>query len=62
MRPRSAPGAQKKDQSLRLVHPETPLPTLKADPLALESIFGNLITNIAASSLAALRRHLEEGT
>lgn len=37
--------AKNKDQSLHLVRPSTPLPTIKADPLALESIFGNLITN-----------------
>ncbi|WP_246803989.1 sensor histidine kinase [Desulfosarcina cetonica] len=28
-----------------LEHPQAPLPTIKADPLALESVFGNLITN-----------------
>ena len=37
--------ARNKDQDLQLVRPETALPTIKADPLALESIFGNLITN-----------------
>ncbi len=37
--------AKNKSQSLRLVRPETSLPTIKADPLALESIFGNLVTN-----------------
>ncbi len=37
--------ARSKDQSLSLDHPSDPLPTIKADPLALESIFGNLITN-----------------
>jgi two-component system phosphate regulon sensor histidine kinase PhoR len=34
-----------KEQKLRFKRPTDPLPTLKADPLALESIFGNLITN-----------------
>ncbi len=33
------------DQTLTLTLPEAPLPTLTVDPLALESIFGNLITN-----------------
>ena len=28
-----------------LARPKEPLPSVKADPLALESIFGNLITN-----------------
>jgi two-component system, OmpR family, phosphate regulon sensor histidine kinase PhoR len=37
--------ARNKDQDLHLIRPETALPTIKADPLALESIFGNLITN-----------------
>ena len=37
--------ARNKQQTLVLERPETPLPTIKADPLALESIFGNLITN-----------------
>lgn len=37
--------ARSKRQSLSLTRPSDPLPTLKADPLALESIFGNLITN-----------------
>ena len=37
--------ARSKGQSLGLVHPPDPLPTIKADPLALESIFGNLIAN-----------------
>ncbi len=37
--------AQAKQQALTLVLPETPLPELQADPLALESIFGNLIAN-----------------
>jgi two-component system, OmpR family, phosphate regulon sensor histidine kinase PhoR len=37
--------AQAKHQSLTLVLPESPLPELQADPLALESIFGNLIAN-----------------
>ncbi|HSO20228.1 MAG TPA: response regulator [Desulfosarcina sp.] len=34
-----------KEQTLSLEKPTEPLPTIKADPLALESIFGNLITN-----------------
>jgi signal transduction histidine kinase len=37
--------ARTKDQTLLLERPADPLPTIKADPLALESIFGNLITN-----------------
>lgn len=37
--------ARQKHQSLTLELPETPLPELTADPIALESIFGNLITN-----------------
>ena len=39
------PQAECKDQTLRLELPETPLPALTADPIAVESIFGNLITN-----------------
>ena len=34
-----------KAQTLTVDRPADPLPTIKADPLALESIFGNLITN-----------------
>ncbi len=37
--------AEGKDQSLILELPNDTLPKLNADPLALESIFGNLITN-----------------
>ncbi len=37
--------AAAKQQTLTLVQPKEPLPSIKADPLALESIFGNLITN-----------------
>ncbi len=37
--------AKTKKQMLTLSLPKEPLPTIKADPLALESIFGNLITN-----------------
>jgi two-component system phosphate regulon sensor histidine kinase PhoR len=37
--------AAEKNQNLILELPEKPLPALTADPLALESIFGNLITN-----------------
>lgn len=37
--------AQAKKQTLTLNIPAPPLPQLKADPLALESIFGNLIAN-----------------
>jgi signal transduction histidine kinase/FixJ family two-component response regulator len=37
--------AQAKNQLLELKLPDQPLPILTADPLALESIFGNLITN-----------------
>ncbi len=37
--------AQSKKQALSLNTPDTPLPQVKADPLALESIFGNLIAN-----------------
>jgi signal transduction histidine kinase len=38
-------SAAKHAQSLTLELPPAPLPSLTADPLALESIFGNLITN-----------------
>ncbi|VEN75177.1 Histidine kinase [Candidatus Desulfarcum epimagneticum] len=34
-----------KDQTLTLSVPDEPLPPLNADPMGLESIFGNLITN-----------------
>ena len=37
--------AKAKRQSLELILPQTPLPEMRADPIALESIFGNLITN-----------------
>ena len=37
--------AESKDQSLKLESPANDLPPIQADPLALESIFGNLITN-----------------
>lgn len=37
--------ASGKDQSLILELPKDPLPIITADPVALESIFGNLITN-----------------
>ncbi|MBW1848965.1 MAG: response regulator [Deltaproteobacteria bacterium] len=37
--------AKSKEQSLTLELPKEPLPLIMADPLALESIFGNLITN-----------------
>jgi len=37
--------AKGKNQSLLLDLPDQPLPPLMADPLALESIFGNLIAN-----------------
>lgn len=37
--------AKDKDQSLSLDLPQDPLPSISADPLALESIFGNPITN-----------------
>ena len=37
--------AQTKHQSLTLLLPDSPLPEIQADPLALESIFGNLIAN-----------------
>jgi signal transduction histidine kinase len=37
--------AAAKQQTLILTQPKDPLPSIKADPLALESIFGNLITN-----------------
>jgi signal transduction histidine kinase len=37
--------AAEKKQSLILDLPDEPIPMLTADPLALESIFGNLITN-----------------
>ena len=37
--------AQSRNQSLSLELPEKPLPTILADPMALETIFGNLIAN-----------------
>ncbi len=37
--------AANKHQSLTLAPPQNPLPRLSADPIAIESIFGNLITN-----------------
>jgi PAS domain S-box-containing protein len=37
--------AEAKRQSLALTLPGSPLPEIQADPLALESIFGNLIAN-----------------
>jgi signal transduction histidine kinase len=37
--------ARGRNQSLTLELPESPLPSITVDPLALESIFGNLITN-----------------
>lgn len=37
--------ADAKRQKLTAVMPEAPLPAITADPMALESIFGNLITN-----------------
>lgn len=37
--------ADAKGQTLIMIQPDAPPPTLSADPLALESIFGNLITN-----------------
>jgi len=37
--------ARAKNQSLTLELPKEPLPLIMADPFALESIFGNLITN-----------------
>ncbi len=37
--------AKEKNQSLILELPKDPLPSIPADPIALESIFGNLITN-----------------
>jgi len=38
-------SAQNKNQSLTFVLPQDKLPELIADPIALESIFGNLVTN-----------------
>jgi two-component system phosphate regulon sensor histidine kinase PhoR len=40
-----ASRAERRGQSLALDLPEGPLPPVVADPFALESIFGNLITN-----------------
>ena len=37
--------ARQKEQTITLELPEEPLPPVTADPVALESIFGNLITN-----------------
>jgi len=38
-------NAEAKAQALKLELPSDPLPAIMADPLALESIFGNLVTN-----------------
>jgi len=37
--------AEAKKQTLTVIVPDTPLPLIHADPMALESVFGNLITN-----------------
>ncbi len=37
--------ARQKDQSIELNLPKNKVPSVEADPIALESIFGNLITN-----------------
>ncbi len=37
--------AKSKEQTLTLELPKEPLPSITADPVALESLFGNLITN-----------------
>ncbi len=37
--------AKAKAQSLKLILPANPLPTITTDPMVLEGIFGNLITN-----------------
>ncbi len=37
--------AKAKEQSLKLILPSKPLPTITTDQMVLESIFGNLITN-----------------
>ncbi len=37
--------ATAKQQTLTFTPPETPIPAIKGDPLALESVFGNLISN-----------------
>ncbi|MFO7964451.1 MAG: response regulator [Desulfobacterales bacterium] len=37
--------AKSKNQVLRFIPPDEPLPEFNLDPMALESIFGNLITN-----------------
>ena len=37
--------ALKKEQNLEFILPEKKLPEVKADPMALESVFGNLIAN-----------------
>lgn len=37
--------AAARQQTLRMTRPPNPLPAIQADPLALESIFGNLIAN-----------------
>ncbi len=37
--------AVKKEQTLELILPEEKIPVVKADPVALESVFGNLIAN-----------------
>jgi len=37
--------ANEKGQAINLALPQAPLPTVRADPIALQSIFSNLITN-----------------
>ena len=37
--------AKRKNQSLTFTRPAIPVPSILADPMALESIFGNIITN-----------------
>jgi signal transduction histidine kinase/FixJ family two-component response regulator len=51
--------AKAKSQSLELILPQTPLPEMRADPIALESIFGNLITNALNYTPAGGRIRLE---
>jgi signal transduction histidine kinase/FixJ family two-component response regulator len=57
-----ATRAESKGQSLRLELAKDPLPLINADPLALESIFGNLITNAINYTPAGGKIHVTADT
>ena len=54
--------AEGRHQTLTLSLPPTPLPELQADPLALESIFGNLIANAISYTPEGGRIRVEADT